>query len=132
MITVPLYSLSYHAVVTDENGSLSIDVINVSISSFTNPVYLRLAFSPNGDGINDYFFVQSHISVAQVISFQIFDRWGTLLFSEANFSPNDASYDWNGIYNGVARNPDGYVFQVEYELLDGVREKIEGDFVLMR
>jgi hypothetical protein len=31
---------------------------------------------------------------------QVFDRWGSLLFSKKNIAPNDEKYGWDGISRG--------------------------------
>jgi gliding motility-associated-like protein len=63
-------------------------------------------FSPNGDGINDFFYI------ADITSFPdndlvIFNRWGSLVYSK---SPYDNSF--NGIGNNGYDLPDGTYFYI--------------------
>lgn len=52
-------------------------------------------FSPNGDGINDYWqYVKPILDPLPLTTIYIYDRYGKIL---ANFSPD--SEGWNGRYN---------------------------------
>ncbi|MBI1183620.1 T9SS type B sorting domain-containing protein, partial [bacterium] len=51
------------------------------------------AFSPNGDGTNDFFFFPSHHIVE--IDLMIFNRWGELIFKT-----NDPNFKWDGTFKG--------------------------------
>jgi gliding motility-associated-like protein len=46
-------------------------------------------FTPNGDGVNDYFVVDNH--GMETLNMLIFNRWG-----EKIFEWNTAHTDWNG------------------------------------
>lgn len=54
------------------------------------------SFTPDGDGINDFFFAES--SDIEFIELRIFNRWGELIFEEAG--TNATQVVWNGTYNG--------------------------------
>jgi len=87
-------------------------------------------FSPNGDGINDYFTPISLVAV-RLESFTIYDRWGNLLFTQ----DSDPIRLWDGnTRNGPAT--EGvyfYVLKGEYIRLD-TPEYIEkaGSLTLIR
>lgn len=54
-------------------------------------VYIPSAFSPNGDGINDLFFIQGKGIDPENFHLQIFNRWGELVFET-----RDLNEKWNG------------------------------------
>lgn len=56
-------------------------------------VFIPNAFSPNGDGINDEFKPVADCQV--VYSMQIFNKWGTIVFSTT-----DITEGWDGTFNG--------------------------------
>ncbi|NJC24619.1 T9SS type B sorting domain-containing protein [Neolewinella antarctica] len=67
-------------------------------------VYLPSAFSPNGDGINDAYQIGVGERIEEILSVQIFDRWGGLIY--------DGLEDWRG-RNDVKDAPVGtYVVRV--------------------
>ena len=43
------------------------------------PVYAPTAFSPDGNGVNDIYRLEFNGRVREVRTFQIFNRWGTMV-----------------------------------------------------
>ena len=72
-----------------------------------DPVYIPSAFSPDGDNLNDRFFV--YTSENTNISARIFNRWGEELYQWSNVS--DA---WDGTYLGEAVQEGVYVYRISY------------------
>ena len=69
--------------------------------------HLPNIFSPNGDGLNDEFFLSTK-NPEEFVSMTIFDRWGNLLFSS-----EDISKGWDGRKNGHAVTMGVYVYKLE-------------------
>ena len=69
-------------------------------------LYAPSAFSPDGDGINDFF----NISGQSLSDFQIevYNRWGQMVYKSKNISGN-----WNGKYNGKDLPPGTYVYKIK-------------------
>lgn len=63
--------------------------------------YIPNAFTPNGDGNNDEFYIQTQNGV-KVILFQVFDRIGEKV--------HEGNYPWNGYYKGKPCQPGVYVY----------------------
>lgn len=79
-------------------------------------VYVPDAFTPNGDGINDFFEVKGEVgSDIQVL---IYDRWGTPIFHN---SLN--VLHWNGAINGQPAPSGPYFYRIS------VTDKIGRNFV---
>ena len=76
-----------------------------------NRSLLPNAFTPDGDGTNDFFNVilseTGCSQVTDVLSFQVFDRWGTKVYD--NDTPTQG---WNGRYKGERQNPDVYILSL--------------------
>ena len=62
-------------------------------------VYIPNIFSPASQSADDVFTVFSNSSVVEVVSMIVFDRWGSPVFEQENFPPNDTDYGWNGYNN---------------------------------
>jgi gliding motility-associated-like protein len=119
-------------VVVDTNGCIDSTFIQINVIREYN-VFFPSAFSPNGDGINDYFYPQSlNNIVGNVKSLLIFDRWGNLIFENKNFSSNMDQSGWDGTYNGKPMDPNVFVWFAEVEFLDGKIEIYKGDLTLTR
>lgn len=97
--------------------------------------YIPNAFSPDGDNINDYVVIKLGPDIDKVLKFQIFARWGEMMYSRENFYPKreqDDSYGWNGVHKGSLMNPGVFVWYVELEGLDGEIITAKGDVTLVR
>jgi gliding motility-associated-like protein len=66
---------------------------------------LPTTFTPNGDGVNDIIYLKGW-GIKEVIYFQIYNRWGELVFES-----NDIDYGWDGYYKGVLQNNDTYTYK---------------------
>ncbi|RYF62370.1 MAG: T9SS type B sorting domain-containing protein, partial [Cytophagaceae bacterium] len=75
-------------------------------------IFIPEGFSPNGDGINDYFVIQG-TPAAATIELEIFNRWGHRVYANANYK-NDWGGQPNQGINTTANQglPDGTYFYV--------------------
>lgn len=112
------------------------DTVVVLIEALTaaedRRVYIPNAFSPNYDGRNDTFRPLLGKGVAEVESFQVFDRWGNLVFARNNCSPHDSDCAWDGRYKGQVLPPDYYVYLVRIRYADQVLEVKKGSVLLVK
>lgn len=83
------------------------------------------AFSPNGDGINDYFNVYAKSLVS--FSAAIFNRWGQKLYSW-----NLDEQGWDGTYNGNPVKAGVYYVVVKAKGADGIEYEYRRDVNLLR
>lgn len=97
------------------------------------PVFIPNAFSPNGDGTNDYVAVFANTDqVAQVLRFRVFTRWGSQVYDAVSYSPNSARRGWDGMIDGRKAPPGVYPWTVELLLTNGEVYGATGSVVLMR
>ncbi|PHI18532.1 hypothetical protein CEQ90_17435 [Lewinellaceae bacterium SD302] len=97
------------------------------------PVYVPNAFSPNGDGTNDFVAVFGNLAqVQRVVSFQIFNRWGTQVWEDYDFTPNSARRGWDGKINGNDAQAGAYTWSAAFLLTNGDVVKKTGSVVLLR
>ena len=127
---LPLTDLHYQVLVENENGCLATDSINIFVLKPRN-VYIPNAFTPDGDGINDFFTVFSSQNVKQVKRLQLFNRWGAKLFDRQEFPTNEPGMGWDGHYNGELLNPAVFAYIAEVEFIDGVVRMFAGDVTLL-
>ncbi|TWI88404.1 gliding motility-associated-like protein [Chitinophaga japonensis] len=108
---VPIYAVTepgYYAVVANNACGQAIDSVSVLLKDCDCQVYLPTAFSPNGDGRNDYF---RPIYRCQLSDFKlsIYDRWGARIFYSS-----DPAVAWTGRQRNVPMNVGTYVWVMEY------------------
>lgn len=90
-------------------------------------IYVPNAFTPNGDGLNDFFM--PIISGYEVESFKmyIFNRWGEMIFETA--FPN---VGWDGTYKNYPPKQDVYVWRIEVkDAVSGEKKQFHGHVTLL-
>lgn len=127
----PLETTTYTLTVFDENGCSASDEITISVNR-SEEVYVPNAFSPNRDGTNDVFRVFAGSSVQEIKDFQVYDRWGSQLFQQGPFAPNDFNAGWDGTSRGEELQAGVYLYFVEVVFIDGREAVFSGDVVLVR
>ncbi len=83
------------------------------------------AFTPNGNGLNDKIFVKG-FGISK-ISWNIYNRWGILVFSTNNYSEG-----WDGRFKGDLQPQDVYHYTLIVDFFDNKRETRSGDITLLR
>ncbi len=87
------------------------------------------AFTPNGDGNNDYFYPRQLLSKGVTeFTMTVYDRWGQKIF-ETN-SPNGRG--WDGKFNEKAQPVGVYIYQMKAVLKNGKVEEYTGNVTLVR
>jgi len=127
----PTETTLYEVALSDANGCTVRDEVWVRVDR-RGGLYIPNAFSPNGDGINDVFFVNTDASVRRIASLRIFDRWGALVFERKDSLPNDPATGWNGDIGGKPAMQGLYVYVIEVERADGVAERYSGEVMVVR
>lgn len=124
-----LYTLS----VTDSiTGCVLTDEVLVRVEKNRN-VFIPNVFSPNGDGTNDIFTIYTGNGVRKINKFNVYDRWGALLYSGDNIYPgNHTSFGWDGFFKGKEMNNAVFTWYAEVEFLDDEIILYKGDVTLVK
>lgn len=118
-------SAVFAVTVTDSSGCTDMDsvVITVLEPKFDIPN----AFSPNGDELNQNFQVLIAGQNIAVLSMQVWDRWGQLVYEEKN-----GNKGWDGQFKDQPAASDIYVYRILLLLPDGTKILKTGDLTLLR
>lgn len=108
-LVTPEETTVYTVTGTDANNCVGTTEVTVTVI-VPEPVLIpQLMFSPNGDGINDFWVIEN-IEDCVDCTLTIFDRSGIKVYEEVNYSQS-----WNGIFNGQELVEDVYYFVVTME-----------------
>jgi gliding motility-associated-like protein len=120
-------NLKIKAVYESQQGCLDSaeSILNGSLSSTKEPEFANV-FTPNGDGKNDYWFVQ--IEGEEIYNLRIFDVYQNLLFESTNKEDKWDGKDRNG--NSVEAGT--YYFQLNYKMPTKENKQKTGHIVLIR
>jgi gliding motility-associated-like protein len=90
-----------------------------------NVIDVPTGFSPNGDGINDYIQIKGY--GVKEYSFQIYNRWGELVFKSTNI--NDK---WDGTYKGKLQEVDAFSYLLQVTFTDNSISTKKGNITLIQ
>ena len=99
---------------------------SVTVDYMFCDIWLPTAFTPNNDGKNDVIHVLGSLEAYTDFSFNIFNRWGQLVFTT-----KDIYKGWNGLFNGVPQEIGTYYYYYNYSL-NGRKSTAKGSFELIR
>lgn len=121
----PLVHTTYTVTLADRNGCIAKDSMVVSVSCNEQVFLIPNAFTPNGDGKNDYFMIQAE-GVTQ-FHLTIRNRWG-----EVVFETKDLKQGWDGKVKGKMADPNVFIYQLEAACSTGEIIQKTGNVTLLR
>lgn len=110
-------------VLVDENGCELKSELPVLVG-VSRKVFAPSGFTPNGDGVNDFFNLFSEMEAKADL--MIFDRWGNQIFNKKQISLNHAELGWSGI--GQIKGT--YIWKAKIYFRDGYESFQQGEVIL--
>ena len=117
----------YYLEVSDEFGCISRDSIQVIVKKKSGEFFFPNAFSPNADGLNDLWIPVASSAQLNLISLDIYSRWG-----EQVYSCTLSCKGWDGKMADQSVNPGVYVYRTVFRDERGDRKEVNGEFTLLR
>ncbi|MFN3939889.1 MAG: gliding motility-associated C-terminal domain-containing protein, partial [Chitinophagales bacterium] len=133
LFAAPLETTVYTVLSIDANGCVATDEITIFVNPYDpdETFFVPNAFTPNGDGKNDYFFIYGpDIDFIEIL--QIFDRWGVLMYSTENVEPEMELKGWDGTFHGQNVNSGVYAWSVVIRLKGNKQIHGYGNVTLLR
>lgn len=119
-----------HLQLLDQAGCLARSQVTILVEK-DFPVHVPTGFTPNQDGQNDLLVVHGLPDIT-IAHFQIFDRWGELVYEKRDFPTNDMTIGWDGTLKSEPLNANVFIWQLEAIYPDGKRERFHGQSALIR
>ena len=125
-IIQPLHSTVYTVQIFNDYACFNFsDTIRIDVEEKYS-LDVPQAFSPNGDGNNDFIFVKGW-GIKELVSFSIFNRFG-----EKVFESTDIEQGWDGNFKGDAQGIETYIYTVEVIYYNGETARKKGNINLIR
>lgn len=115
----------------DAAGCDASNAISIIVDK-TLTFYAPNAFSPDNDGINDFFTLYPSNTVQEIEHFIILDRWGNLIKEVSNVAPGSTELEWDGTYRASPVNHGVYLWKAAIRFKDGQVLNYGGDVLLIR
>jgi gliding motility-associated-like protein len=100
-------SIRYKVIVTNQAGCFDSAYVTVRIFKTNPKVFVPTAFTPNGDGLNDYVRPIT-AGISRFEYFRIYNRWGQLVYSST-----DTERGWDGRIGGKEQATGTFVWLVK-------------------
>ncbi|MEO1259596.1 MAG: choice-of-anchor L domain-containing protein [Bacteroidota bacterium] len=129
---------TYEVLVTDADNCQAIETIVLQPDAGNDclpyKMFVPNAFSPNGDGINDFFqfYPAENSNIAEVRSLHVFNRWGGVVFEKKDFIPSLNEPLWDGHFKGKLMDTGVFIWQAVLVLQDDTEAVASGDLTLIR
>jgi gliding motility-associated-like protein len=130
-IARPLQQTEIRVMVIDTNGCMAEARLTLRVD-VSPEVYIPNVFSPNNDGINDFFTIYGNKDVEQIVELRIYDRWGNFVFTKNEFPPNIENFGWDGRFRDKEMNPAVFAYGATVLMKDGSERFYKGDVTLVR
>lgn len=95
-------------------------------------IYVPNVFSPNGDGFNDEFTIFVGEGVTDVLSLEVYDRWGGRVFSQLKLEAGNLEKGWDGTMQGKSGSGGVYAWKALLNFDDGKTREFHGTVTLIR
>jgi gliding motility-associated-like protein len=106
----PVTEAGHYALVANNSCGQSIDEIDITYQECGCQVFLPNAFTPNGDGLNDYFRPKFRCTISN-FKLSMYNRWGQIIYHTT-----DPQIGWKGTRNGGRVTAGTYVWVMEYTI----------------
>lgn len=122
------YSIKYKTCTAEDSILLKVDDACV-VDSFD----LATAFTPNGDGRNDVFYLKAY-SIRTVNEMNIYNRWGNKVYGVSEVAANKKEFGWNGRMNnnGDDLPPGLYIYNISATCANRQKINFQGEINLLR
>ncbi len=127
----PIINQRYTIAVTSAAGCTERDEQLVRVGD-RQGIFVPNAFTPNGDGNNDFLEVFAGTNVEEISLYEVFDRWGNRLYGAYNYTPGHQEAKWNGDFRGKEVSPGVYIYKVQIRDIRGNSKTQIGDVTLLR
>jgi gliding motility-associated-like protein len=122
----PTTTTQYVITSTTDSGCVSTTEILIIVNP-QHQLYIPNGFTPNNDGVNDYWEAFGNKKTWLFCEAQVYDRWG-----EKVFESNDINFQWDGKYKGEYVLPGEYVYVFKVVFVDDYSVTNKGTITVIR
>ncbi len=127
----PDTTTTYILMAMDGDSCVGFDSVTITVRIGVQ-VFIPTAFTPNNDGLNDYF--EMNLLGAEKLEVAVFSRWGERIYYNPNqhngfYNNGDA---WDGKKDGKLLPYDTYVYQINVDFVNNTKDTYTGTVTLMK
>lgn len=111
--------------VNNQGGCRATDQFTITVIPYC--IKVNNAFTPNGDGVNDFWLCYDSYDCLKNVSVNVFNRYGSKVFESKDYRNN-----WDGRYKGKSLPDATYYAVIEFTLLSGKKVTVKTDLTILR
>ncbi|HUR31187.1 MAG TPA: gliding motility-associated C-terminal domain-containing protein, partial [Saprospiraceae bacterium] len=116
----------------NDDGCITSDSVLIVVDPY-KPIFIPNVITTNNDGINDNLTVYANNAATGIEVFQIFDRWGGLLWEGSGDEIiNNPANGWDGTVDGKPVSPGVYAYRAVVEFLDEIPVAYTGTVTVLK
>jgi gliding motility-associated-like protein len=130
-IASPSVNTTYTVTFVANNKCYVVDTIAIKVKELicNDPyIFVPSAFTPDGDGQNDFFKPYYPASMIKEAYFAVYDRWGNIIYESNDLHDKG----WNGTYRNKELATDVYAFYLHAICINGEIYNHKGNVTLLR
>jgi gliding motility-associated-like protein len=124
-IANPTATTLYTLTVANDKGCTGSDDLLITVIPYC--VKVKNAFTPNGDGNNDFWQIYQDYACLKNINLMVFNRYGNKVYESKDYRNN-----WNGTYGGKPLPDATYYAVINFTLINGRTFSIKTDLTILR
>ncbi len=128
-IATPTENVVFTVTVTNENGCIATDTVSVRVVPPVcddNDIFVPNTFTPNGDGLNDFFKVESNF--IDEIEMIVYNRWGEEVYS----TTDPDTQGWDGTFENTELEADVYGYHLRILCIGGEEFVTQGNISILK
>lgn len=124
-VATPKVPTTYVVTGMDKYGCKASDSVKINLT-YDN-IFIPDAFTPNNDGLNDFFRV-GNLGYYKLVNMSVYDRWGVMVYHVTDGN----NKGWDGTYAGAPQDLGVYNYLIIIASPDGVQQTFKGNVTLIR
>lgn len=127
----PIKPTLFEVVFKDIHGCKATDTIRINVKEVIcgdTYIFVPNAFSPNGDGNNDYFKPYFPQALITEVYFAVYNRWGNIMYETNEINMKG----WDGIYNNQQLASDVFVYYIKARCLNNEIYEHKGNVTILK
>lgn len=121
------YPGTYRVKLTAISDAGCFDTAFATVLVVDDRMWVANIITPNGDGVNDAFYLKVQPSAISAFQCRIYNRWGQEVFSS-----NSPTFSWDGTTNGEEVTNGIYYYDIFYKGFEDKEFKIRGNVQVIR
>lgn len=124
--TIQVSNIGTYSATINYNGCTATDSMTIFKDCYLD---IPNSFTPNGDGLNDYFLPRQLLSHGvTAFKMSIYNRWGQVIFETTALNGRG----WDGKFNNAVQPQGVYIYVIDVAYTDGRTEHYTNNVTLLR